>query len=281
MKQKHRIGGYIVLVLILLALGAVYYFLPNLKQFASPDFIREYLLGFGILSYPLFILLLLLSIPLPIPSSPIVVAGGFLYGTFLGTALAVFSVAIGASVSFLLVRYYGKPLLEKLVDKKHLEHFHFLFERRGPTLAFISYLVPIFPSDAISLILGLTKMRYRQFIVLVILGHIPRYLIVNSFGEDLFLGFSMKTVFVLVMLITLILIALFREKINKFFFKELHELEAEAIKVEQGIKKEAKIIEKGLETEISKIRKGSKKELTLVEKELQKDLESIKRKKRY
>ena len=255
MKQKHRIGSYIVLVLVLLMLAASTYYFPDLKQFASPDFIREYLLGFGLLSYPIFILLLLLAVPLPIPSSPIIVAGGFLFGTFLGTALAVFSVAIGASISFLLVRFYGRPLLEKFVDKHHIEHFHFLFQKRGPTLAFISYLVPIFPSDAVSLILGLTKMRYRQFIVLVILGHIPRYLIVNSLGEDLFLGFSMKTVFVLILLVFLILVALFREKIKKYFFKELHELEAEAIKLEKGIEKEAKIIEKGAEKEFIKIEK--------------------------
>ncbi len=264
MKQKHRIGSYVVLAIILLILAASMYYVPNFKQFASPDFIREYLLGFGLLSYPLFILLLLLAVPLPIPSAPIIVAGGFLYGTIIGTTLAVFSVLIGASISFWLVRVYGRPLLYKLVDKQQLEHFHFLFQKRGPTLAFISYLVPIFPSDCVSLILGLTKMPYKQFIVLVILGHIPRYLIVNSLGADLFLGFSMRTVGVLILLAILILIALFREKVKKFFFKELYELEAEAVKVEKYVEKEAKIIE----NQAKIIEKGTEKEFVKIEREI-------------
>ena len=236
MKQKHRYLGYGVLGLIIILLFALTYFFPNLKDFASPTFVREYLLGFGIFSYPIFVLLLLVAVPLPIPSTPIILAGGYLYGTVLGSVLALIAVLIGSSISFLLIRTYGQPLLEKLVDKHHIDHFHHIFKKHGWIIAFISYVVPIFPSDCVSALLGLTKIRYRMFLLLVIAGHIPRFLIVNSLGEDLHLGFTFKTAIVLILTLALILIAVFREQIKKFLFKELKVLEKEVKIVEKDVK---------------------------------------------
>ncbi|HLC88443.1 MAG TPA: hypothetical protein VJG49_00235, partial [Candidatus Nanoarchaeia archaeon] len=77
MKQKHRGYGYLVLFLVLAVIVGSSFFFPQLRQFASPAFVREYLLGFGIFSYPLFILLVALSIPLPIPSTAIILGGGY------------------------------------------------------------------------------------------------------------------------------------------------------------------------------------------------------------
>ncbi len=242
MKQKHRYLSYGILILFIILFFALSYFFPNLKDFASPTFVREYLLGFGIFSYPIFILLLLAAIPLPIPSTPIILAGGYLYGTVIGSVLALIAVLIGSSISFLLVRTYGQPLLAKLVDKHHIDHFHHIFKKRGWLIAFISYVVPIFPSDCVSALLGLTKMRYRIFLLLVVAGHIPRFLIVNSLGEDLYLGFTFKTAIVLILTLVLILIAVFREPIKKFLFKELKVLEKD-VKI---VKKDVAYIEEGL-----------------------------------
>ncbi len=242
MKQKHRHYGYIVLILIIAIVVALSYFFPNLKDFASPTFVREYLLGFGVFSYPIFVLLLLAAVPLPIPSTPIILAGGYLYGTVLGSILALVAVLIGSSISFWLVRSYGKPILEKLVDSHHIEHFNHIFKKRGWIVAFISYVVPIFPSDCVSALLGLTQIRYRYFILLVLAGHIPRFLIVNSLGEDLHIGFSLKTVLVLILTLVLIIVAVFREPIKKFFFKELKVLEKDIKIVEEDVK----YIEEGL-----------------------------------
>ena len=225
MKQKPRIISYLVLGIVIGILIAVYFMFPNLKNFASPDFVREYLLGFGIWSYPIFLILLIVAVPLPLPTTPIALGGGYLYGTVQGSILALIAVVIGSTISFYLVRFYGRPLLEKLIDKHHLEHFQHIFKKRGPTAAFISYVVPIFPSDCVSLFLGFTKMKYKTFLLLVIIGHIPRFLIINSLGEDLLSGFSWTTAIAILAALVLILIAIFRERMKMIFFKDLKELE--------------------------------------------------------
>lgn len=225
MKQKHRSWGYFVFGIIIVAFLIASYFIPGLKNFSSPEFVRDFLLNLGQWGYLVFVGLLLLSVPVPMPSTPIALGGGYVYGIVLGTILALVATMIGATVSFFLIRTYGRPLLEKLVDEHHIKHFNHVFKKKKSIAALISYAVPIFPSDCVSLILGLTKMKYSTFILLVFIGHIPRFLIINSLGEDLYLGFTLKTALILLGATIFILIAVFRENIKKFAFKELHELE--------------------------------------------------------
>ncbi|NQV90887.1 TVP38/TMEM64 family protein [Candidatus Woesearchaeota archaeon] len=234
MKHKHRYWGYVGLLVVMLIFGYLNYFF-DLKQFADPIFVRDFLLSFGVWSYLVYMVMLLATIPLPIPSTPVVLAGGYVFGTIVGTILSLIAGAMGSSIAFLLTRKYGRPMLERLVDKHHIIQFNHIFKKRGTSAAFVSYTIPTFPSDAISLMLGLTKMSFHTFLLLYFFAHIPRYLILNSIGSDLFHGFSATTFVVLILALGLILVALFRERLKKVFFKELHEVEKEVKKLEKEI----------------------------------------------
>ncbi len=257
MQQKHHLYSYLVLVLLILAVIVAIYFLPDLKQFSSTTFIREYLVGFGFIGYLIFLLLLILAIVLPIPSLVVILAGGYLYGIWLGSLLALIGTIIGAICSFWLVRYSGESILEKFVDAHHIKHFQHLFKRRGESLALISYLVPIFPSDSVSFLMGLTKISYHRFLAIVIIGHIPRLLMINYIGQDLYLGITWKTAILLTISGLLGLIALFREPIKRFLFKELKELEGEVGKEVEEIEREAEMVEE--EVGMTRTRRVSKR----------------------
>ncbi len=224
MRHKHRFIAYLIVLLILAALIIGSTSFPWWEQFTSPTYLRNLLLGSGAWGYALVILLLLLAIPLPIPSTPIVLASGYVYGLFTGTALSLFATILGSTVSFLLIRQFGRPLLERMVSEHHIIHFNHLFKKYGLTLALISYAIPIFPSDAVSALLGLTRTNLRTFILIVTLGHIPRFLIINSIGNDLFTGFTLKTALILGFATIFTLVALFREPIKHFLFKELKQV---------------------------------------------------------
>ena len=235
MVHKHRWKGYVILGVLIIVFIALSFLFPGLKSFASPTYVRDFLLGLGNWGYLMFIVLLLATIPLPMPSTPVVLGGGYVYGLFLGTILALIACVIGGTIGFYLTRTYGKPLLEKLVAKKQIIHFNHIFKERGIIAAFVSYAIPLFPSDAVNLILGLTRIKYTTFILLVTIAHIPRYLIVNSLGEDLFAGFTWKTVMVIIGGAVFILVAIFREKLKKFLFKELREVEKQVEIAEKGV----------------------------------------------
>ena len=221
MKHKYRFIGYIVVLIIIAILAIIPYFIPAFRNFSSPNYIRELLISVGPFGYFVFMGLLLLTVPLPIPSTPVVLAGGYVYGTFLGSSLALIAGTIGGVIAFLLIRKFGRPLLDKLVDEHHIIHFNKIFKKRGIIAAFISYAIPLFPSDAVSLILGLTRIKFRTFLLILIIAHIPRYLIVNSLGADLYTGFTWKTALILLGGIVFVLVSVFREKLKKLLFKEM------------------------------------------------------------
>lgn len=251
MKQKHRLISYLIFGFVVLVLAVLaYYYWPSLEKFFSPSYLKEYLLGLGAWGFLFFVLILAISIPLPIPSVPIAILGGYLYGTILGTLLGVIATIIGSVASFLLIRTYGLPLLEKLVDKHHIVHLSRILQKRGNIAALISYSIPLFPNDSVSLTLGLTNIRFLTFLALVTLGNIPRFLLLNSLGEDLSLGFSARTVILILLAGLFLLTAIFRKPLKRLLFREFKLLEKEAEKeivvVETKIGKEIKLVEKEL-----------------------------------
>lgn len=236
--------GYAVLAIIILVILLANYYLPDFRDFASPPFVREYLLSLGNWGYLVYVVLFLLSIPLPIPSTPVAIAGGYVFGIVLGTALTILAALIGASIAFYLVRYYGEPLLEKVVSKHHLHHFMHIFKKRGLNGAIIAYAIPVFPSDSINFMLGLSKIRYHTFLLVVIIGSLPRYILITAFGQELLTGFTWKTIIVPILVAVYLLVAIFREKIKKVIFKELRELEKEAKVIEKDVEKDVEWVEK-------------------------------------
>ena len=228
---------------ILLVILLANYYLPDFRDFASPSFVREYLLSLGNWVYLVYVLLFLFSIPLPIPSTPVAIAGGYVFGMVIGTALTLIATLIGASIAFYLVRYYGEPLLEKMVSRHHIRHFQHIFRKRGINGALIAYAVPVFPSDSINFILGLSRIKYHSFLLIVIIGSLPRYVLITAFGQELLAGFTWKTIIVPILVALYLLIAIFREKIKKIIFKELRELEKEAKVIEKDVEKEVKWVE--------------------------------------
>lgn len=127
------------------------------------------------------------------------------------------------------------PLITKLVSKHNIAHFNHVFAKRGIGAVFISFAFPIFPSTTLCLLLGITNMKLHTFLWLAFLGHIPRYIMLNSLGNDLYAGFGLQTIFILIGSIILALIATFREKVKKIVFKELHELENSVETIEKEL----------------------------------------------
>ncbi|MBI4980894.1 VTT domain-containing protein [Candidatus Woesearchaeota archaeon] len=194
---------------------------------------------------------------MPIPSTPIVFAGGYVYGTLVGSILAVIATVIGAAISFYLVRKFGEPLLELLMNKRHLEHFNHLFKKRGVSIALISYIVPVFPSDIVGLLMGLTKIRFHTFLAVAIVGNIPRCFVLNALGSDVYTGFTVKTFLLLVLVLIFAVMAIFREKLKRLMFRELRELEHEAVAVEKEVEREMGGVRK--EVGVKKKRKVTKR----------------------
>ena len=233
MKQKHRFVGYVVFISIILVLGLLAFVFPQFKTYLSPEYLKEALKGTGIWGYFILLGLMLIAVPLPTPSTPVILAGSYVYGVTIGTILAVVGKALGGTIAFFLVRRFGKPLLEKMVDKHHLDHLNHIFKKRGKWAALLGFAIPIFPSDVMSSFLGLTNLGYFTYLIFVVIGHIPRYYIINKFAAQLTFGISPTLIVVVVLALALLLIAIFRERVKKFIFKEIKDMEKEVSHIEK------------------------------------------------
>lgn len=234
-KTKHKIISYTLLITIILIITLSSYFSPQIKDLFTPSNIRQFLLSLGFWGYFVFIALIIISVPTPAPSTPIILAGGYVYGTWAGVLLALIAGALGGTIAFYLARWYGKPLISRLVDNHHLVHFNHLFKKRGESIAFISFAVPIFPSDVLTFLLGLTSIGYWRFMAIMNVAHIPRYFIIAILGNDFFAGITMRTIIVFAFAIVFVLIAIFRERLKKMLFKELRIFEKDVTKIEKEV----------------------------------------------
>ena len=138
-----------------------------------------------------FILMLLESACLPVPSEAIMlfagssVAAGDL--TLFGVVAAgVLGNLVGSWIAY-AVGYYGRlDLLEKNrlihVNPKHLKWADDLFARHGDPIVFFSRMLPIIRTF-ISLPAGVAKMPFWRFTVLTLLGSIPWVLMLALVGQ--------------------------------------------------------------------------------------------------
>lgn len=108
----------------------------------------------------------------PIPTVPISVASGVLFGPLAGFAYAMLGALVGAAISFWLARLAGRPLVERLF------HGHIAFcARCSDRLLFwvvlACRLVPVISFAFVSYGAGLTAMTARAYLLATAIGMIP------------------------------------------------------------------------------------------------------------
>jgi uncharacterized membrane protein YdjX (TVP38/TMEM64 family) len=120
-----------------------------------------------------------------VPEAAIVtVAGGLLFGTVLGGALAVIGASLGALALFLAARTAFADLLAARVAP-FLDRIRPGIERDGFLYLLAIRLVPIFPFWLVNLAAAACGMRLVPFAFATLLGIIPGTLVFAAIGADL------------------------------------------------------------------------------------------------
>jgi uncharacterized membrane protein YdjX (TVP38/TMEM64 family) len=124
----------------------------------------------------------------PIPGQVLGGVGGYLFGGLRGTAYSMLGVTIGSLLVFGASRRYGRPFVARVVTDETLTRFDGFVERHGRIGLFVVFLLPTFPDDAICLIAGLTTLRVRTFLLLLLVGRTPAFLAAAYAGTALSAG---------------------------------------------------------------------------------------------
>lgn len=183
---------YIALVLIGILMMVLASYFDNqislfFKVFLSPEYIKNWLLSFGKLSIIVFILLQILQVVVFfIPGEIVQAAGGFVYGTMMGTILSFVGILIGSVITFYITRRYGLKVLKRIMkDESYKKLLNILNRPQNNLILFILYLIPGIPKDTLGFVAGVTKITLLEFIVLSMVGRIPGIFLMNYIGSSI------------------------------------------------------------------------------------------------
>jgi len=120
----------------------------------------------------------------PLPSAPVALAAGAVYGHTMGTIYIVIGAEIGAICAFLIARVVGAEFARKMVgDSFSLGRFS---SQNALTLVvFFSRLVPFMSFDLVSYAAGLTAIKPWRFALATLLGLVPISFALAHMGSEI------------------------------------------------------------------------------------------------
>ncbi|KEI95301.1 membrane protein [Clostridium botulinum A2B7 92] len=174
--------------LFIIFIGYIYY--KNLAVLKDPKNIKNIILSYG--SYGIIVFLIFQIIQVVaffILGEVMQIAGGYIYGTLLGSVYSLIGITLGNVFVFLLAHIYGKPLVHKIISKKDLKFFDRMLNIGSIKLiVFLLYLIPGIPKDALGYICGISDIKLKKFFILSTLGRIPGVLASAYFGANIHTG---------------------------------------------------------------------------------------------
>lgn len=120
----------------------------------------------------------------PIPSAPIALAAGAVYGHTWGTLYVLTGAEVGALVAFSIARLLGCSVMEKLCRRR--QSLQLLGSQNTlMAIVFVSRLVPFISFDLVSYAAGLTPLATWRFAVATLVGILPASFLLAHFGAEM------------------------------------------------------------------------------------------------
>ena len=193
MKKDNKIKIYLGLAYLLILILFLWFIFNRftLSELTSYEFIknnRDYLISTTESNYLLvsviFIIFTIVWVLLLGFGSPVFLAGGFIFGKWVGTVLVVLGLSVGSTLLYILANYFFKELIKEKFSKKFIS-----LNEKFKNNEFIFFLIYRFIGGipfAISNILPtLFNIKIRNFFFGSIIGMTPQLFIGTSIGEGL------------------------------------------------------------------------------------------------
>lgn len=151
-------------------------------HFNSRETLQAYIKSFGFWGPIILTLVQAAQVVIPIlPGFLGSFVGAVLFGLWGGFWCNFIGISLGSLIAFLIARKCGKPLVDKMFSGKKYDKITEWAAKSKSYAAFlfIATLLPLFPDDFLCYFSGLTKMSFKKFAIIIILGK-PWCLLVYS-----------------------------------------------------------------------------------------------------
>lgn len=180
MKAKAiNISSFIFLILTVILFIIGYRAGIFTDQTKMEDFLRQ----FGSWTPIIFIGLQAFQVVIPVvPFAIGCVVGIIFFGPWYGFLYNYIGIVLGSILAFLIAKKYGRPLIRSLFGDKLMEKYNKYTDGEGFNKMFaLSIFFPLAPDDFLCYLAGTTKMSFKFFTLVILLGK-PLSLAVYSFS---------------------------------------------------------------------------------------------------
>lgn len=141
--------------------------------------LQQWIHSLGIWGPIAFFIIYLGAVAATIPGTIFGIIAGALFGSVIGVILISISSTVGASITFLIARYFARDTVARWLSKnKTMKRFDQLTEEQGVLIVGLTRLIPLFPFTLLNYGFGLTKVSFKTYLFWSWLCMIPGTIIV-------------------------------------------------------------------------------------------------------
>ena len=127
--------------------------------------LQDWIRDLGFLGNLVFVGIYIAAVVIGIPGSAITIAAGVLFGSVVGVILVSIGSTVGASLAFLIARYFARDSIARWISsKERFNRLDQLSEEHGAIIVAITRLIPIFPFNLLNYGFGLTRVRFWTYV---------------------------------------------------------------------------------------------------------------------
>lgn len=169
-------------ILAVLAVVALLVFAGRRAAALVPEF-AAWVQGLGPLGAVVFIAGYVVATVAFVPGSVLTLGAGAIFGLVQGVALVLVGATLGASAAFLVSRYVARLAVERrLAGNPRFAAIDRAVGREGRKIVFLLRLSPVFPFNLLNYALGLTRVRFVDFVI-ASAGMLPGTLLYVYYGK--------------------------------------------------------------------------------------------------
>lgn len=141
---------------------------------------------------------LLKSVTFILPASLVYIAVGMCFPAHWAILINAVGIMLEVSVSYLFGIIMGGPYVKNKLEKnKYGEKILKLQEKNKLSAIFVIRVLPVFPIDLVSLLLGAVRMKFLQYFLVSIGGILPRVILFTILGDGIYDYFPMQKIVVI------------------------------------------------------------------------------------
>jgi uncharacterized membrane protein YdjX (TVP38/TMEM64 family) len=217
--DKKTIAGLVVACLVLAGFIYLLYAYDLIKYFTDRQYLLQFIKAHRANAAFIFIGLQALQVvAAPVPGEATGFVGGMFFGTGWGILYSTIGLTLGSWIAFMLARFAGRPLVERVVKTDTIKRYDYVMKHKGMFLAFLMFLIPGFPKDILCYLLGLGHMGQRDFLLVSTTGRLLGTALL-TLGGTLFRDKRYGALFTLLgaSLFLILLTMVYREAIERRF----------------------------------------------------------------